>query len=94
MVRFDPPSAPEDEDDPNAQYDFDPASDYDHYTRFPVHNPVQFLRSCIDRVRSLDWFPRHVHGPGIISTYHEGSGVSLFFMSHRNRRFHDLMSCA
>jgi len=90
VVTFDPPSAPEDEDEPNAQYDFDPASENDHYTRFPVHNPVQFLRSCIDRVRSLEWLPRHVHGPGVVSTHHEGSEVSLPFTSVTDLRYHNL----
>ena len=34
MVTFDPPSDPEDEDEPNLEYDYDPASASDHYTRF------------------------------------------------------------
>lgn len=90
VVTFDLPCAPEDADEPNLHYDFNPASDHDHYTRFPVHNPVHFLKSCIRRVRSLDWLPRHVHGVGIISTLCEGPGVSLLFMPYASQRFQDL----
>ena len=87
MVTFDPPLDPEDEEEPNLQYDFDAASASDHYTRFPVHDPVQFLQSCIDKIRNLDWLPRRVHG-GVIST--GGPEVSLFFVSSICNDFTDL----
>lgn len=55
MCMFDGPCAPEDEDHPDPQYDFDPSTASDHYTRFPVRLPSEFLKSCIDKVRSLEW---------------------------------------
>lgn len=90
MVTFDPPSDPEDEDEPDLKYDYDSASASDHYTRFPVHNPLQFLESCIDHVRSLIWLPRHEFGGGVISTV--GPKVSVFFISRVNKASYDLTS--
>ncbi|GAB7351189.1 hypothetical protein MBLNU459_g1633t1 [Dothideomycetes sp. NU459] len=75
--KFDGPLDPEDEDEPNLRYDFDPASESDHYTRFPVHDPTEFLKSCIDKVRSLHWIPRRVYGRGVITT--DGPEVREFF---------------
>jgi hypothetical protein len=89
VVTFDPPSDPEDEDEPNLEYDFDPASASDHYTRFPVHNPIQYLESCIDHVRSLTWLPRREYGGGVIST--GGPKVSLFFISRVYKASYDLI---
>jgi hypothetical protein len=88
VVTFDPPNDPEDEDEPNLEYDFDPASASDHYTRFPVRNPTRFLKSCIDHVRSLIWLPRREYGGGVIST--GGPEVSLVSISRANRASHNL----
>lgn len=74
--KSDGPVDPEDEDEPNPRYDFDPTSGSDHYTRFPVRIPSEFLKSCTDKVRSLDWIPRRVYGRGVIST--GGPEVSFF----------------
>ncbi|KEQ87306.1 hypothetical protein M438DRAFT_166593 [Aureobasidium pullulans EXF-150] len=50
------------------RYDFDPACPSDHYTRFPVRDPVVFLQGCIDKIKRLEWIPRKIHGMGVIST--------------------------
>ncbi|THX49253.1 hypothetical protein D6D11_05742 [Aureobasidium pullulans] len=50
------------------RYDFDPSCPSDHYTRFPVRDPVVFLQGCIDRIKSLECIPRKIHGGGVIST--------------------------
>lgn len=56
-----------DEEDPGL-YDCDPACPDDHYTRFPIQDPVEVLQSCIDKVRRLEWLPRQQHGGGVIDT--------------------------
>jgi hypothetical protein len=68
IIDFDGPMSPEDEDDTSARYDFLPSSPLDHYTRFPIHCPVEVLQSCIDKVRSLEWLPRRESGRGVLST--------------------------
>jgi hypothetical protein len=68
IIEFDGPIPPEDEEDPHARYDFHPSSPLDHYTRFPIHCPVEVLQSCIDKVRSLKWLPRKEFGRGVLST--------------------------
>lgn len=50
------------------QYDFDPACPSDHYTRFPVRDPVVFLQGCIDKIKRLEWISRKIQGMGVIST--------------------------
>ncbi|KAK6001129.1 hypothetical protein QM012_003212 [Aureobasidium pullulans] len=82
VCTWEPPNSPEDEDEPGLCYDFHPNSPSDHYTRFPVHDPVEYLQSCIDKVRSLEWLPMRVYSRGVIST--NGPGRQEEYCSMRS----------
>ncbi|KEQ65600.1 uncharacterized protein M437DRAFT_16834, partial [Aureobasidium melanogenum CBS 110374] len=62
------PKSPEDEDEAGLCHDFNPDSPDDHYTRFPVHDPVEYLQLIIDKTRSLEWLPMRLHSMGSILT--------------------------
>ncbi|THW92277.1 hypothetical protein D6D18_06366 [Aureobasidium pullulans] len=67
---FNGPVDEDEEDEVEGQelrYDFDPSCPSDHYTRFPVRDPVVFFQGCIDNIKRLEWIPRKIHGMGVIS---------------------------
>jgi hypothetical protein len=68
IIDFDGPISPEEQQDTSARYDFHPSSPLDHYTRFPIHCPVEVLQSCVDKIRSLEWLPRREFGRGVLAT--------------------------
>lgn len=78
VCTWDGPNGSEDEDEPGLEYDSHPNSPDDHYTRFPVHDPVEYLQSIIDKTRSLEWLPMRLHSMGSILT--AGLIVSHFSM--------------
>ncbi|THY64583.1 hypothetical protein D6C97_02663 [Aureobasidium pullulans] len=85
---FNGPVDEDEEDEVDGQelrYDFDPSCPSDHYTRFPVRDPVAFLQGCVDKIKRLEWIPRKIHGTGVISM----SGIevsSSFYDGDRSMR--------
>ena len=68
VCTWEAPNRPEDENEQGLRYDFLLDSPDDHYTRFPVYDPVEYLQSIVDKTCSLEWLPVQVHGRGAIST--------------------------